>query len=138
MMLDLACRIGHCLVLSRRVVSRFSDLTREEVVDLWTTAHTIAPVLEKQFNGKSLTLAIQDGAQAGQTVPHVHVHIIPRIRGDFERNDEVYEALDKEGAGKRFDDEDRKARTPEEMKAEADVLRPLFQSTSLTIPEDEA
>ena len=35
----------------------------------------------------------QDGAQAGQTVPHVHVHILPRKSGDFENNDEVYDAV---------------------------------------------
>ena len=40
-------------------------------------------------------LAIQDGAAAGQTVPHVHVHVLPRRPGDFEPNDEVYDAMDK-------------------------------------------
>jgi hypothetical protein len=35
----------------------------------------------------------QDGAQAGQTVPHVHVHILPRKGGDFENNDEVYDVV---------------------------------------------
>lgn len=35
----------------------------------------------------------QDGAQAGQTVPHVHVHILPRKGGDFKNNDEVYDVV---------------------------------------------
>ena len=38
-------------------------------------------------------LTIQDGPQAGQTVPHVHIHILPRKRGDFEKNDEIYDAV---------------------------------------------
>lgn len=35
----------------------------------------------------------KDGPQAGQTVPHVHIHIIPRKKGDFENNDEIYDAV---------------------------------------------
>lgn len=31
---------------------------------------------------------------AGQTVPHVHIHILPRREGDFEKNDQVYDAID--------------------------------------------
>lgn len=33
---------------------------------------------------------MQDGPQAGQTVPHVHIHVLPRKQGDFENNDEIY------------------------------------------------
>lgn len=40
-----------------------------------------------------MLLFFQDGAQAGQTVPHVHVHILPRKLGDFENNDEVYDVV---------------------------------------------
>lgn len=36
---------------------------------------------------------VQDGPQAGQTVPHVHIHVIPRKKGDFENNDEIYDAV---------------------------------------------
>jgi len=43
---------------------------------------------------KSVALKSQDGPQAGQTVPHVHIHIIPRKAGDFEKNDEIYDAVD--------------------------------------------
>lgn len=35
----------------------------------------------------------KDGPQAGQTVAHVHIHILPRKCGDFENNDEIYEAV---------------------------------------------
>jgi len=36
----------------------------------------------------------QDGPCAGQTVPHVHIHILPSKQGDFAKNDEVYDAID--------------------------------------------
>ena len=37
---------------------------------------------------------LQDGPAAGQSVPHVHVHVLPRKKGDFANNDEVYDAID--------------------------------------------
>ncbi|RWW15879.1 hypothetical protein GW17_00020266 [Ensete ventricosum] len=70
-----------------------------------------------------------DGPQAGQTVPHVHIHILPRKKGDFEKNDEIYDAIDlkeKELKEKLDLDKERKDRTPEEMTREADEYRVLF------------
>ena len=45
------------------------------------------------FDSSSSTISIQDGAAAGQTVEHVHVHILPRHVGDFANNDDIYEKL---------------------------------------------
>ncbi|KAL9229903.1 hypothetical protein vseg_005320 [Gypsophila vaccaria] len=120
---------GHVLVCPRREVKRFTDLTPEETCDLWLTAQKIGSQLEKYHKASSLTLAIQDGPQAGQTVPHVHIHILPRKGGDFEKNDEIYDAIDvkeKELAQKLDLDKDRKDRTLEEMNQEAEEYRALF------------
>jgi diadenosine tetraphosphate (Ap4A) HIT family hydrolase len=69
---------GHVLIIPKRVCPRIVDLTSEEVSDLFATVHKVAPVIERHYQGDSLNIAIQDGASAGQTVPHVHVHILPR------------------------------------------------------------
>jgi len=63
-------------------------------------------------------MAIQDGASAGQSVDHVHIHIIPRKKGDFARNDEIYERLDM--------DANRVKRSQEEMAEEAAILARYF------------
>ncbi|PNH08266.1 Bis(5'-adenosyl)-triphosphatase [Tetrabaena socialis] len=129
---------GHVLVSPRRPAKRFQDLNAEEVADLWLLAQRIGTVVERQYGAGSLTLAIQDGPLAGQTVPHVHIHVLPRKAGDFPKNDEVYDAIDQgsadfkkaaqeEGPSEKLDlDKERQVRTHSEMAEEAAVLRALL------------
>nr|AFK33921.1 unknown [Lotus japonicus] len=120
---------GHVLICPKREVKRFVDLTAEETSDLWLTAQKVGRQLESYHKASSLTLAIQDGPQAGQTVPHVHIHVVPRRGGDFENNDEIYDAMDekeKELKEKLDLDKERKDRTLGEMAQEADDYRKLF------------
>eukprot|EP00877_Chromochloris_zofingiensis_P009347 jgi/Chrzof1/4666/Cz14g22030.t1 len=76
---------------------------------------------------------MQDGPAAGQTVPHVHIHCLPRKPGDFKKNDDVYDALDDSAAhlprlSQKLDlDQERVVRRPEQMAAEAQELRQLFK-----------
>ncbi|GMG98182.1 hypothetical protein Nepgr_000022 [Nepenthes gracilis] len=110
-------------------VKRFVDLTAAETSDLWLTAQKVASRLEHYHEASSVTFTIQDGPQAGQTVPHVHIHILPRKAGDFEKNDEIYDAIDlkeKELAQKLDLDTERMDRSPEEMAEEANEYRRLF------------
>ncbi|XP_033879321.1 bis(5'-adenosyl)-triphosphatase-like [Acipenser ruthenus] len=115
---------GHVLVCPLRSVERFRDLRPEEVADLFQTTQRVSGVLENHFCGTSLTIAIQDGPEAGQTVKHVHVHVLPRKRGDFEKNDSIYDELQKND--KEAEDIPAKWRSEEEMAAEADDLRKYF------------
>uniref|UniRef100_A0A8C9YMC1 Bis(5'-adenosyl)-triphosphatase n=1 Tax=Sander lucioperca TaxID=283035 RepID=A0A8C9YMC1_SANLU len=107
---------GHVLVCPLRPVERFRDLRPDEVADLFNTAQRVANLVEKHFNATSLTIAIQ----------HVHVHVLPRKAGDFERNDSIYNELQKHDR----EDEDvpSKWRSEEEMAAEASGLRKLLES----------
>ncbi|XP_022859205.1 bifunctional bis(5'-adenosyl)-triphosphatase/adenylylsulfatase FHIT-like isoform X3 [Olea europaea var. sylvestris] len=92
-------------------------------------AQKVGLQLESYHKASSLTFTIQDGPQSGQTVPHVHIHILPRKRGDFEKNDEIYDAIkekEKELKQKLDLDEERKDRTIEEMAEEAANYRKLF------------
>ncbi|KAF6266323.1 HIT-like protein [Scenedesmus sp. NREL 46B-D3] len=126
---------GHVLISPIRVVRRFGDLTPAEVADLWGLAQLVGKTLEPHYEAQSLTLAIQDGPAAGQTVPHVHVHVLPRKPGDFEHNDEVYDEIDKSEAhltklSERLDlDKERVVRTRQEMAAETAELRRLFTTS---------
>ena len=74
--------VGHVLVTSRRVSPRLHELSAEERDDLWRTVRIVqAAVLQEQSRLGSSALCeigVQDGRHAGQSVPHVHAHIIPR------------------------------------------------------------
>ncbi|KAJ1975218.1 Dinucleoside triphosphate hydrolase [Dimargaris xerosporica] len=113
---------GHVLVVPKRNVPRLAELTTDEVSDLFLSAQRIGKVIEREFNGTSLTVAIQDGPAAGQTVAHCHVHVIPRRFGDWKINDDIYEELDHT----KIDNEERAPRSEEEMAREAQWLRPYF------------
>ncbi|KAG0370634.1 hypothetical protein BGZ54_005144 [Gamsiella multidivaricata] len=120
-------------ILPRRSVPRFLDLSPEEVSDIFQSAQQIGRVVEQEYGGTSLTVACQDGPQAGQTVPHCHVHIIPRRLGDYVDNDDIYEditrntnellTLSEDGVNepikKGVDNDERKARSEDDMTAEA-------------------
>ncbi|XP_028800467.1 bifunctional bis(5'-adenosyl)-triphosphatase/adenylylsulfatase FHIT isoform X2 [Neltuma alba] len=120
----------HVLVCPKREVKRVADLTADETCDLWITAQKIGRQLESYHNASSLTFGIQDGPEAGQTVPHVHIHIIPRTAGDFENNDDdINDEIDlkEKQLKRRLDEEERQIRSLGEMAAEADEYRKLFQ-----------
>lgn len=120
---------GHVLVIPRVQYKRLADVPPAEIAAIFEVVQKVGRVVEHAFSGDSLSIAIQDGASAGQTVDHVHVHILPRRPRDLEPNDKVYDLLEKFGLelwdvhqGKQMDS-DRKPRTKEQMKAEAQWLK---------------
>ncbi|KAK7509310.1 HIT-like domain-containing protein [Phyllosticta citriasiana] len=90
---------GHVLVCPRRVVPRLSQLSTAEISDLFLTVQRVSRMIERVYAADALNVAIQDGVAAGQSVPHVHAHVIPRSSGDMEARgggDRVYEMLEGE------------------------------------------
>jgi bis(5'-adenosyl)-triphosphatase len=85
---------GHVLVISKRIVPRFGELSSDEVIDLYSSVHTITKRLEVAFGVDAFNIAMQDGVNSGQSVPHVHVHILPRRPNDFRHNDDVHKEIE--------------------------------------------
>ena len=74
---------GRTLVVTRRHVETFSDLTELEVTELALCGQRIAAALKRGFDEcEAVTLSLADGPAAGQDIPHTHLHIIPRRRDD--------------------------------------------------------
>ncbi|CAE8584683.1 unnamed protein product, partial [Polarella glacialis] len=68
---------GHVLVTPRRVVPRIGQLTDEEFDDLFRSVRIVQALVESVHGAQASRLGIQDGKDAGQSVPHIHVHILP-------------------------------------------------------------
>ena len=73
---------GHTLIIPRRHTGSFFDLSAEERNDLLTLLDRAKTVLDAEFSSDGYNIGINDGAAAGQTVPHLHIHLIPRYTGD--------------------------------------------------------
>ena len=73
---------GHTLVIPRRHVDSFFNLTADERVDLLGLLDQAKAGIEKEFKPDTYNIGINDGPAAGQTVPHLHIHLIPRYTGD--------------------------------------------------------
>jgi diadenosine tetraphosphate (Ap4A) HIT family hydrolase len=70
---------GHVLVMPRRHVSRVEDLSEAEYGELWALARG---EMVRLGECDGFTIGINDGMAAGQTVGHVHAHVVPRYDGD--------------------------------------------------------
>jgi diadenosine tetraphosphate (Ap4A) HIT family hydrolase len=70
------------LVVPKRHVASLFDLPDEEQVALWRLVALIRTRLVTELRPDGFTVGVNDGPAAGQTVPHAHVHVIPRRAGD--------------------------------------------------------
>lgn len=73
---------GHTLVAPKRVVASLYDLPAEWQAEVWDVVRRARDILRSRYQPDGFNIGLNDGAAAGQTVPHVHVHVIPRYRGD--------------------------------------------------------
>ena len=76
---------GHALIIPKRHVASFWDCTQEEKVSLISGADWIKEDLQISFPSvDGWNLGVNVGAAAGQSVFHVHLHVVPRFEGDVE------------------------------------------------------
>lgn len=144
---------GHVLVSPLRRVCRFNDMTADETSDLFLTVRRVTKMVERVYGATGLNVSVQDGSDAGQSVPHVHAHVLPRKTGDLDEKggmDMIYTMMEgKEGnIGRQLweemdarraklasrdpiESESRKARSSEDMAAEAIHLRNEMEKENL-------
>lgn len=72
---------GHTLVIPKLQVTNLFDIAPEELGKLIATTQLIAKAALTAFNADGITLMQSNGTAAGQTVPHLHFHVIPRYEG---------------------------------------------------------
>ncbi len=73
---------GHTLVIPRRHVASIADATPDELRSMWALLADARRSLDDAMKPAGYNIGINDGVAAGQTVMHLHVHLIPRYAGD--------------------------------------------------------
>lgn len=76
--------LGHSLIVPKRLVSNYFDLTLKEQTACWIVANKVKTILQEKYNPDGFNVGINAYEAAGQTIPHCHIHIIPRYNGDVE------------------------------------------------------
>lgn len=75
---------GHCLIIPKRHVESIFELTDAELKDLYAVLVETKNWIEENYKPDGLNVGINYKEAGGQTVPHAHIHIIPRYKGDVE------------------------------------------------------
>lgn len=73
---------GHTLIIPKRHVQSFFGLKAIEKAAILQALDEAKEALDKELNPDGYNIGINDGEAAGQTVMHLHVHLIPRYKGD--------------------------------------------------------
>jgi diadenosine tetraphosphate (Ap4A) HIT family hydrolase len=75
---------GHALIIPKKHCTNYFDLTFKEQSACWFVLNKVKEIVEKRFNPNGFNVGININETAGQTVSHVHIHLIPRYKGDVE------------------------------------------------------
>lgn len=75
---------GHALIIPKRHVADYFDLTEDEVAAMQALLREVKAIVEKRFNPDGYNIGVNVNTAAGQSVFHVHMHLIPRYKGDVE------------------------------------------------------
>lgn len=73
---------GHSLIIPKRHVERFEQLTEEEITQIGRAIKKTNSLISKVFDTSAYLIAEKNGREVGQSVPHIHFHYIPRKSGD--------------------------------------------------------
>jgi diadenosine tetraphosphate (Ap4A) HIT family hydrolase len=75
---------GHTLIIPKRHVADYFELSIHEQQALWQVVNRCKKIIQKRFNPDGFNVGINVGEVAGQSIFHVHIHLIPRYKGDVE------------------------------------------------------
>jgi histidine triad (HIT) family protein len=76
------CSPGHTLIIPKAHVGRLENLSEEDASALFKALHKLTGKIQEAVGAPATTIGINNGPESGQEVPHLHIHVIPRFRGD--------------------------------------------------------
>lgn len=75
---------GHSIVMTKRHVRDFFETTKEERIAIFELIDKAKNIIDEKYKPTGYNIGMNCGVSAGQTVMHIHVHLIPRYDGDVE------------------------------------------------------
>jgi bis(5'-adenosyl)-triphosphatase len=90
---------GHSLIIPKKHQESLFELTHDELAEFMELGRTAAELLCKVFETNAFNWAIQEREVAGQSVAHLHMHIVPRKIGDMINPGDWYQRLEKIESG---------------------------------------
>lgn len=86
---------GHSLVIPKKHIISVTELSETDLAELFTFTRLVTQGLNAYYKVSAFDWSLQDGIAAGQTIPHLHIHIVPRKENDLGKANEWYKlALD--------------------------------------------
>ena len=74
---------GHTLIIPKQHVSKVEDLSENDFTALFRVLHKLIIPIRESVGAEASTIGINNGPGSGQEIEHVHIHVIPRHRGDM-------------------------------------------------------
>jgi histidine triad (HIT) family protein len=74
--------LGHSLIVPKKESSTIIDTNEETIANLFIAVKKVTLLLKKALNPDGFSIGLNQGLAGGQTIDHIHVHIIPRYQGD--------------------------------------------------------
>ncbi len=73
---------GHALIIPKKHCVNYFDLSFKEQSACWYVLNKVKKIVSERFSPEGFNIGVNVGNTAGQTIPHVHIHLIPRYKGD--------------------------------------------------------
>ena len=86
---------GHSLILPEEHIHSLLELSNEQVIEMMLFARKVTTLLLKTFKAEAFDWSVQEGENAGQSLEHLHLHIVPRYPGDLPNPGDWYPELQK-------------------------------------------
>ena len=75
---------GHCLIVTKRHVAEYFDATPEEKAAINELINEMKVIIDNKHSPDGYNIGVNIGKAGGQSVPHIHIHMMPRYLGDIE------------------------------------------------------
>lgn len=112
---------GHSLIVPVSHITKFTDIPVETVLEFYQFQKQIINALQQVYQTESYDMLMQEGEFSGQSIPHLHIHLLPRVEDDIPKEQEWMDFFQKhEHMGKLL--------SPGEMQVESEKIRSTYHA----------